>query len=72
VLNEIYDLFIDLDATEEQLDFPVLYTNAKTGTATMDQSGEATDLRPLFESDLRWLRHYGFSPLAPTMLHEGV
>src|SRR5271166_1489930 len=31
-----------------------------------------TDLRPFFESDLRWLRHYGFSPLAPTMLHEGV
>ncbi len=30
------------------------------------------DLRPFFESDLRWLRHYGFSPLAPAMLHEGV
>ena len=36
VLNEIYDLFIDLDATEEQLDFPVLYTNARAGTATTD------------------------------------
>src|SRR5690242_21944192 len=36
VLNEVYDLFIDLDAAEEQLDFPVLYTNAKLGTATMD------------------------------------
>ena len=35
VLNEIYDLFIDLDATEEQLDFPVLYTNARTGTASL-------------------------------------
>ena len=34
VLNEVYDLFIDLDATEEQLDFPVLYTNARTGTAS--------------------------------------
>src|ERR1700687_1829871 len=33
VLNEVYDLFIDLDAKEEQLDFPVLYTNAKTGVA---------------------------------------
>ncbi len=30
------------------------------------------DLRPFFESDIRWLRHYGFSPFAPTMLHEGV
>ena len=36
VLNEIYDLFIDLDAKEDQIDFPVLYTNAKTGTATTD------------------------------------
>ena len=36
VLNEIYDLFIDLDAREDQLDFPVLYTNGKTGTATTD------------------------------------
>ena len=39
VLNEIYDLFIDLDAKEEQLDFPVLYTNAKTGTASTDIDG---------------------------------
>src|SRR5919205_715274 len=39
VLNEIYDLFIDLDAEESQLDFPVLYTNAKAGTATKDQDG---------------------------------
>ena len=36
MLNEVYDLFIDLDATEEQLDFPVLYTNARAGTATPD------------------------------------
>ncbi|HXP17956.1 MAG TPA: GTP-binding protein, partial [Terriglobales bacterium] len=36
VLNEVYDLFIDLDAKEEQIDFPLLYTNAKTGTASMD------------------------------------
>src|SRR5436853_435576 len=50
VLNEIYDLFIDLDATEEQLDFPVLYTNAKSGTATADQDGAGVDLRPLFEA----------------------
>src|ERR1700722_2644854 len=50
VLNEIYDLFIDLDATEEQLDFPVLYTNARTGTASRDGSGDGTDLRPLFDA----------------------
>ena len=38
---------------------------------TMLKHGMA-DLRPFYESDLRWLRHYGFNPLAPTILHEGV
>jgi GTP-binding protein len=50
VLNEIYDLFIDLDALEDQLDFPVLYTNARTGTATRDPNSHGEDLRPLFEA----------------------
>ena len=50
VLNEIYDLFIDLDAAEEQLDFPVLYTNAKAGTASTDIKGGGEDLQPLFEA----------------------
>ncbi|HXW93897.1 MAG TPA: translational GTPase TypA, partial [Terriglobales bacterium] len=50
VLNEVYDLFIDLDAKEEQLDFPVLYTNAKAGTAAVQQEAAGEDLRPLFES----------------------
>src|SRR5262249_11355367 len=48
VLNEIYDLFIDLDASEDQLEFPVLYTNAKVGTSTTDMHGNGIDLRPLF------------------------
>jgi GTP-binding protein len=50
VLNEIYDLFIDLDAEEEQLDFPVLYCVAKQGTATTDMAVVGTDLQPLFEA----------------------
>ena len=50
VLNEVYDLFIDLDANEEQLEFPVVYTNAKLGTARMTVAGEEKDLRPLFEA----------------------
>ncbi len=50
VLNEIYDLFIDLDATEDQLDFPVLYSNAKLGTATADPAGAGQNLQPLFEA----------------------
>ncbi len=49
VLNEIYDLFIDLDAQEDQLDFAVLYTNAKEGTASTDVKG-GEDLRPLFDA----------------------
>ncbi len=49
VLNEVYDLFIDLDADESMLEFPVIYTNGKAGTATMDLAQPGTDLQPLFE-----------------------
>ncbi|MBC8165065.1 MAG: translational GTPase TypA [Bryobacteraceae bacterium] len=52
VLNEVYDLFIDLDATEDQLDFPVVYTNAKLGIAKMTPEEESENLRPLFEAIL--------------------
>src|ERR687896_1879256 len=48
VLDEIYDLFIDLDATEDQLDFPVIYTNARAGTATRDLKEPAPTLEALF------------------------
>src|SRR5712675_2040994 len=50
VLDEIYDLFIDLEATEDQLDFPVLYTNAKTGVAHRKIGDSSTNLQPLFET----------------------
>jgi GTP-binding protein len=50
VLNEVYDLFIDLDATEDQLDFPVLYTNARDGFARTTPDGDGADLQPLFEA----------------------
>ncbi|NOT28681.1 MAG: translational GTPase TypA [Acidobacteria bacterium] len=50
VLNEVYDLFIDLDATEEQIEFPVLYTNAREGFARTEPSGPGDDLVPLFEA----------------------
>jgi len=50
VLNEIYDLFIDLDATEDQLDFPVLYAVAREGTATTDLKVPGVDLMPLFDA----------------------
>ena len=50
VLNEVYDLFIDLDAGEDQLEFPVLYTNAKAGTATTDIEKPGESLQPLFDA----------------------
>ena len=50
VLNEIYDLFIDLDASEAQLDFPVLYANARTGTASRSAAEPGEDLRALFDA----------------------
>jgi GTP-binding protein len=49
VLDEIYDLFIDLDATEDQLDFPVIYTNARAGIATRDLKQPGETLKPLFD-----------------------
>jgi GTP-binding protein len=53
VLNEIYDLFIDLDAKIEQLEFPVLYTISKTGVAKTSLDDPSEDLRPLFEAILK-------------------
>jgi GTP-binding protein len=50
VLDEIYDLFIDLDATEDQLDFPVVYTNARDGIAHRKIGDDSKDLLPLFEA----------------------
>jgi GTP-binding protein len=65
VLNEIYDLFIDLDATEEQLDFPVLYTNSRKGVAHREEGDDSTDLRPLFEEILRTIPPPAGDPDAP-------
>ena len=50
VLDEVYDLFIDLDASEDQLDFPVLYAIARDGVAKRDLNDDSADLRPLFET----------------------
>lgn len=50
VLNEVYDLFIDLDAVEEQLEFPVLYTNAKKGFAKSRLEEDSDNLKPLFDT----------------------
>src|SRR5207247_6160588 len=49
VLDAVYELFIDLGANDDQIDFPVVYTNAKAGTATLDLADPGTDLRPLLD-----------------------
>ena len=49
VVNEVYELFLDLDADEEQIEFPIVYTNAKAGWACLEQGTEGTDLRPLLD-----------------------
>jgi GTP-binding protein len=49
VVDEVYALFIDLDASEDQIEFPIAYTNAKAGWASLDPGAEGTDLRPLLD-----------------------
>jgi GTP-binding protein len=53
VVNDIYDLFIDLDATDEQIDFPVLYAVARDGVAKKELADDSRSLRPLFEEIVR-------------------
>jgi len=65
VLNEIYDLFIDLDATDEQLEFPVLYTIARDGIARTSLDDPSTTLEPLFEAILRHVPPPKGDPAAP-------
>tara|TARA_Y100001968_G_scaffold117257_1_gene106639 strand:- start:3758 stop:5587 length:1830 start_codon:yes stop_codon:yes gene_type:complete len=53
VVNEVYDLFIDLDASDDQIEFPIIYTNAKQGIAHADLEKNSTDLKPLFNCILK-------------------
>ena len=64
VLDEIYDLFIDLDATEDQLDFPVLYANARAGVAHRAPGDSSLDLLPLFETIVEKIPAPGGDPAA--------
>ena len=68
VLNEIYDLFIDLDAHEDQLDFPVLYTNAKMGTAAKSIDSPGSDLQPLFEAIVNTIPAAQGDPAGPLQI----
>jgi GTP-binding protein len=65
VINEVYDLFIDLDATEEQLEFPILLTNARAGTSREKDGPEGRDLRPMFDRILAHIPPPSGDPAAP-------
>jgi GTP-binding protein len=69
VLDEIYDLFIDLDAKDDQLDFPVLYTNARKGLCRTEPDGKDHTLAPLFEEILRTVPAPAYDPSFPLQLH---
>ena len=49
VVDEVYELFLDLDADEEQIEFPIVYTNARAGWASLEEGVEGTDLSPLMD-----------------------
>jgi len=68
VLNEVYDLFIDLDATEDQLEFPVLYANARRGIVRRSPDGPDEPLTPLFEEILKTVPAPRYDDLLPLQL----
>jgi GTP-binding protein len=68
VLNEVYDLFIDLDAEEEQLEFPLMYTNARAGVASSEPEGPFEDLRPLFDLIVDYVSGPRYEDSAPLQM----
>ncbi len=68
VLNEVYDLFIDLDATEGQIEFPVLYTSGRAGTSSLDLETPGEDLRPLFDAIVEHVPPPRGNPQAPLQM----
>jgi len=65
VVDEVYELFLDLDADESQIDFPILYCNARAGTSSTDPDDEGMDLKPLFETLLDHIPAPSFDPSHP-------
>jgi|TARA_B100001540_G_scaffold8761_1_gene7660 GTP-binding protein len=56
VVDEVYDLFIDLDASEDQIEFPIIYTNAKTGIAHDELNSSSDNLMPLFKAIINTIK----------------
>jgi GTP-binding protein len=69
VVDEVYELFIELDADSEQIDFPIVYTNAKAGWAALEEGVEGTDLRPLLDLMLERIPAPTYEEGAPLQAH---
>ncbi|MEZ0074870.1 translational GTPase TypA [Planotetraspora sp. GP83] len=74
VVDEVYELFLDLDATEEQIDFPIVYASAKAGRASLNRPEDggmpdSDDLEPLFETITRTIPAPVYDPTAPLQAH---
>src|ERR1700704_455479 len=69
VVEEVYELFLDLDADSEQIDFPIVYTNAKAGWASLEEGSEGTDLEPLMALMLEKIPAPQYDPDLPLQAH---
>jgi GTP-binding protein len=69
VIDEVYELFLDLDADESQIEFPIVYTNAKAGTATLDLDVPGTDLKPLLDLLVEQIPAPEYEPDHPLQAH---
>jgi GTP-binding protein len=65
VIDEVYELFLDLDADESQIDFPIVYTNAKAGWASLEEGVEGTDLKPLMDLLVQHIPPPSYDPAHP-------
>ena len=69
VVDEVYELFLDLDADSDQIEFPIVYTNAKAGWASMEEGVEGTDLDPLMDLMLERIPAPEYEPEKPLQAH---
>jgi GTP-binding protein len=69
VVEEVYELFIDLDADSDQIDFPIVYANAKAGWAALEEGVEGTDLSPLLDLMLERIPAPEYEPDHPLQAH---
>ncbi len=69
VVDEVYELFLDLDADESQIDFPIVYTNARAGWASLEEGAEGTDLSPLLDLVLERIPAPEYEEGAPLQAH---